>query len=61
MRGRQQADYVIRKDRRTGEWLVQWRSNDPIRHYSFDDARITLINLLRLEIIWKTNKRGNKR
>lgn len=60
MRGRQQADYVIRKDRRTGEWIVQWRNNDPIRHYSFDDARQTLIDLLRLEIHWKTNKRARE-
>lgn len=61
MRGRQPADYVIRKDRQTGEWIVQWRTNAPIRHYSFNDARQTLINMLRLEIIWKTNKRGNRR
>ena len=60
MRGRP-ADYVIRKNRRTGVWTVQWRNNEPIPHYSFDDARQTLINMLRLEIIWNTNKRGVKR
>lgn len=61
MRGRQKRpDYLIRKDRRTGEWVVRWRMNDPIRHYSFDEARQTVIDLLRLEIHWKTTKRGHK-
>ncbi|AEV52040.1 hypothetical protein [Rhodococcus phage REQ1] len=58
---RRQADYLIRKNRRTGVWTVQWRNNEPIPHYSFDDARVTLINMLRLEIIWNTNSRGNRR
>ena len=60
MRRGQPADYVIRKDKQTGEWNVQWRNNPPIKHYSFDDARQTLIDLLRLEIHWKVNKRGNR-
>lgn len=61
MRGRPQADYVIRKDRATGEWNLQWRNNPPIHHYTFADAVASLKDLLRLEIHWKTNKRGNNR
>lgn len=57
----QQADYVIRKNRRTGEWDLQWRSNPPIHHYSFADAVRSLEDMLRLEIRWTTNKRGNRR
>ncbi|WIF20564.1 hypothetical protein SEA_JFLIX2_74 [Rhodococcus phage Jflix2] len=60
MRGRQQADYVIWKNRRTGVWNLQWRRNDPIPHYSFAEAVETLKDMLRLEINWKTTKRARE-
>lgn len=61
MSGRQQADYVIKKNRTTGEWDLSWRRNPPIHHYTYAEAVATLKDLLRLEITWKSNKRGNER
>ena len=51
--------YRIWKDRRTGEWMLQWRNNDPIPHYSFADALESLGDLLRLNKTWKQTARGN--
>lgn len=50
--------YRIRKDRNTGEWLVQFKDNPPVPHHSFRDAVKSVHWLLHLTHIHHVTKRG---
>jgi hypothetical protein len=52
-RTRLMPHYKIRKNRVTGEWELQWRSNEPIPHLTFKQALATLAELTGYETHWR--------
>lgn len=54
------AYYKLRKNRRTGEWELRWRNNEPIPHYSFEDALETLRELLALARHWHDTRSAHR-
>ena len=54
------SDYVLYKHRATGEWILRWRNNEPIPHYSFEDALETLRELMALGKHWQTTRNAHK-
>lgn len=51
--------YKVRKDAKTGDWIVTWGSNQPIPHHTYEDALDTVRYLLRLEKTYIITKRGH--